>query len=106
MKGLGKEYTNTDLVRKVLRSLPPSLHTKATIIEESESLSTFSLKEFIGSLMTYEINVKRNEDDSKKKMTIALKAIKSTKSSNEDEESKDTDDEEVAMLTHQVRKFL
>ena len=95
-----------ELVRKVLRSLPPSWHTKATIIEESKNLSTLSLEKFIGSLMTYEINVKKNEDDSKKKKIIALKAMKAIKSSSEDEKYENTDDEDVAMLTHQGRKFL
>ena len=105
LKGLGREYSNAELVRKVLRSLPPSWHTKVVVIEKSKNLSTLLLKEFIGSLMTYKINVKRNEDDSKKKKTITLKAIKSTKSSSEDEEFDDTDDEDVAMLTRQVRNF-
>ena len=90
----------------MLRSLPPSWHTKATIIEESKNLATLSLEELIGSLMTYEINVKRNEDDSRKKKTIALKAMKVVKSSSEDEESENSDDEDIAMLTRQVRKFL
>ena len=76
------------------------------IIEKFKNLSTLSLEELIGSLMTYEINVKRNEDEFKKKKTIALKAMKAIMSSSEDEESENTDDEKVAMLTRQVRKFL
>ena len=106
LKGLGREYSNAELVRKVLRSLPSSWHTKATVIEESKNLATLSLEELIGSLMTYEINVKTNEDDSRKKKTIALKAMKVAKSSSEEEESKNFDDEDIAMLTCQVRKFL
>ena len=56
--------------------------------------------------MTYEINVKRNEDDSNKKKTIALKATKASKSSSDEDESKNSDDEDIAMLTCQFRKFL
>ena len=40
LKALGKEYTNMDLVRKILRSLPPAWHTKATVIEDSKNLLT------------------------------------------------------------------
>ena len=76
LKGLRKEYSNSELVRKVLRSLPPTWHTKVTVIEESKDLSTLSLEELIDSLMTYEINVQKNEDDFKKKKTIALKTSK------------------------------
>ena len=89
-----------------MRSLSPSWYIKAIVIEESKNLSTLSLEELIGSLMTYEINIKKNEEDPKKKKTIALKATKASKSSSEDEEFEDTDDKEVAMLTCQVSKFL
>ena len=43
LKALGKEYSSSELVRKVLRSLPPTWHTKATVIEESKDLSTLFL---------------------------------------------------------------
>lgn len=58
LKGLGKEYSIAELVRKVLRSLPLSWHTKAIVIEDSKDLSKLPLEEFIGSLMTYEISSK------------------------------------------------
>ena len=104
LKALGKEYSSSELVRKVLRSLPPTWHTKATVIEESKDLSTLSLEELIGSLMTYEINMKKNEDESKKKKSIALKALKISQSSSDESDSDEQDD--VAMITRQVRKFL
>ena len=105
LKRLDKEYSYTKLVRKVLWSLSTSWHTKATVIEESKNLATLSLEELIGSLMTYEINVKRNEDDTRKKKSIALKAMKAAKSLSEEEESKNFDDEDITMFTRQVRKF-
>ena len=106
LKGLGREYSNAELVRKVLRSLPSSWHTRATVIEESKNLATLSLEELIDSLMTYEINVKRNEDNTRKKKSIALKAMNDAKSSSEEEEFENSYDEDIAMLTRQVRKFL
>ena len=90
-------------MRKVLRSLPPTWHTKATVIEESKDLSTLSLEALIGSLMTYEINMQKNEDESKKKKTIALKAFKIPQSSSDESDSDEQDD--VAMITRQVRKL-
>ncbi|MQM01292.1 hypothetical protein Taro_034047 [Colocasia esculenta] len=74
LKALGKEYTNSELVRKILRSLPPTWHTKATVIEDSKNMATLSLEEQIGSLMTYELNMKRNEPEIKKGKGISLKA--------------------------------
>ena len=34
LKALGKEYSSSELVRKVLKSLPSTWHTKTTVIEE------------------------------------------------------------------------
>ena len=70
LKALDKEYSNSDLVRKVLRSLTPMWHTKVTVIEDSKKLLIISLDELIGSLMKYELNLKRNEDDRKKKQSL------------------------------------
>ena len=74
LKVLGKEYSNMDLVKKILRSLPPAWHTKATVIEDSKNLSTLTLEELIGSLMTYELNMRRAELEPKKSKGIALRA--------------------------------
>ena len=109
LKALGKEYTNAELVRKVLRSLPPAWHTKATVIEDSKNLSIMTLDELIGSLMTYEINMRRNTEEIRKKKAIALKAASSSKDSSEDEaeeSNEEEDDEDVAMFTRQIKKFL
>ncbi|MQM10984.1 hypothetical protein Taro_043885 [Colocasia esculenta] len=55
LKALGKNYIDTEIVCKILRSLPPAWHTKATIIEDSKNLSILTVEELIRSLMTYEI---------------------------------------------------
>ncbi|WP_284120945.1 hypothetical protein, partial [Klebsiella pneumoniae] len=39
LKALGRTYPDAELVRKVLRTLTPAWHTKATAIEESKDLS-------------------------------------------------------------------
>ena len=71
-------YTDIELVRKVLRSLTSAWHTKVTIIEDSKNLSTMTLDELIGSLMTYELNLKRSEEERKVK-TIGFKVEEKSK---------------------------
>ncbi|MQL75624.1 hypothetical protein Taro_007995 [Colocasia esculenta] len=115
LKGLKKEYSESDLVRKILQSLPSSWNTKATVIEDSKDLSKMKLDELIGSLMTYEINVKRKETEENPRKLISLKASKKSSSgskkdapqeSEEFESSSESEDDEMAMLTRQFKKFL
>ena len=63
-----KKYSNTKLVRKTLRSLPERFAYKVTAIEEARDVSTMKLDELIGSLQTFELNLKQN----KKEKCIAL----------------------------------
>ena len=60
LKALGKEYSNMDLVWKILWSLSLEWHTKATVIEDSKDLTTLTLDELIRSLMTYEFNMHKS----------------------------------------------
>ncbi|XP_073103323.1 uncharacterized protein [Elaeis guineensis] len=106
LKSLGKSYTNSELVRKILRSLPRTWEAKVTAIQEAKDLNTLPLEELLGSLMTHELSMKQHqEDEVKKKRTIALKSIASP-----DEETDDTEDEEqdekMALITRRFKKFL
>ncbi|RVW30914.1 hypothetical protein CK203_116408 [Vitis vinifera] len=60
----------------ILRSLPSKWHTKVTAIQEAKDVTKLTLEELIRSLMTYEINLakKQQEGEDKKKKSIALKA--------------------------------
>ena len=62
LKSLGKNDSEYELVRKIFRSLTPVWHTKATVIEESNNLSSTTIDELIGSLMTYELNLKKAKE--------------------------------------------
>ncbi|MQL86869.1 hypothetical protein Taro_019402 [Colocasia esculenta] len=115
LKGLKREYLESDLVRKILQSLPSSWNTKATVIEDSKDLSKIKLDELIGSLMTYEINVKRKETEENPRKAIALKAFNKNFSSSkkdvqqesdDNETSSDSEHDEMAMLTREFKKFL
>ncbi|KAL2504823.1 Uncharacterized protein Adt_20444 [Abeliophyllum distichum] len=54
---LGEKYSESKLVRKVLRSLPNRFHSKVTAIEESKDIDEIKIEELVGSLMTYELNL-------------------------------------------------
>ncbi|GAV59383.1 LOW QUALITY PROTEIN: UBN2 domain-containing protein, partial [Cephalotus follicularis] len=97
LKGLGKVYTNHELVSKILRCLPKSWEPKVTAIEEAD-LSTFPLEDLLGSLMTHELRMSDQARNEPKKKTIALKASK-------DEES-DEDKYEMALLTKRIIRIL
>ena len=52
LKGLGKSFSDFELVNKILRSLPKSWDPKVTAIQEAKDLRNFPLEELLGSLMT------------------------------------------------------
>ncbi|GAV80758.1 UBN2 domain-containing protein, partial [Cephalotus follicularis] len=54
LKNLGKNYSNQELVRKILRCLPRSWTPKVTTIEKAKDLSTLPLEQLLGYLMTHE----------------------------------------------------
>ena len=66
-------------MRKTLRSLPDRFAYKVTVIEEARDVSTMKLDELMGSLQTFELNLKQN----KKEKSIAFKTEKKKESSNE-----------------------
>ena len=77
LEALGNTYKESKKVMKILRSLSSKWHTKVTTIQEAKDLTKLPLENLIGSLMTYEINLpkKQQEGENKKKKSIAFKAI-------------------------------
>ena len=109
LKYLVKTYTNSDLIRKVLRSLPRLWEPKVTVIPEAKDLNTYSLDDLLGLLMTHELSMQqRSDEESKKKKTITLKAITSALSEEDSKKSKNekAEDDDMILLTHKFRKFL
>ncbi|GAV57125.1 UBN2 domain-containing protein, partial [Cephalotus follicularis] len=98
LKGLGKVYTNHELVSNILRCLPVSLEPKVTEIEEAKDLSTLTLEALLGSLMTHDLRMSDQARNEPKKKKIALKA-------STDGES-DEDKDEMALLTKETRRIL
>ena len=60
---LGKDYTQVEKVRKVLRALTSDWEKKTTAIEETNGLSTMSLENLIGNLMTHEVLLEDRKKD-------------------------------------------
>ena len=99
LHSLGKGYSQSDLVRKVLRSLIPEWEKKTTAIEEAKDLSKYSLESLIRNLTSYEVQMKEKEleeKDTPKKKTTALKTF------TDSEDSDNEEDEDLVLLT---RKF-
>ncbi|CAH9084228.1 unnamed protein product, partial [Cuscuta europaea] len=101
LSALGKDITVEDQVRKVMRSLPSAWKPKTTAIEEAKDLSTMTLEDLTGSLMTYELGLQEEQDaeNVRKERGIALKARE------EEEESGSESEDEMSMFANQFRKM-
>ena len=60
---LGKEYTQVEKVRKILCVLISDWEKKTIAIEEANDLSIMSLKNLIGNLMAYEVQLEDRKKD-------------------------------------------
>ncbi|KAI4365385.1 hypothetical protein MLD38_021374 [Melastoma candidum] len=87
---LGKNYSNAEMVRKVLRSLPMNWEAKKTAIEEAKDLTTLRLDQLMGSLLSYEEEKRSSVPQTTK--SIAFKASASTDDESDDIEA-ETDEE-------------
>ncbi|KAH9697748.1 hypothetical protein KPL71_023737 [Citrus sinensis] len=97
---LGKTFSNSEKVKKIIRSLPKEWRPKRTAIEEAKDLNTLPLDDLIGSLISYEEDLAAEKGHEEKKKSIALKASKY-----ESDGESEPDDEELAMLARRFRKF-
>ncbi|KAH9733812.1 Integrase catalytic domain-containing protein [Citrus sinensis] len=97
---LGKTFSNSEKVKKIIRSLLKEWRPKRTVIEEAKNLNTLPLNDLIGSLISYEEDLAAEKRDEEKKKSIALKASKY-----ESDGDSEPDDEELAMLARRFRKF-
>ncbi|XP_057993113.1 uncharacterized protein LOC110636475 [Hevea brasiliensis] len=115
LKALEKEFTEEELVKKVLRSLPKSWETKVTMIFDTKDFSKFTYDQLIGSLIAHEMlydKSKSNVDQEKTKRGITLKSSQEDElrktiafkaaSSNSSKSSSDADD--IAMITKRFKK--
>ncbi|KAH9669926.1 hypothetical protein KPL70_021986 [Citrus sinensis] len=97
---LGKTFSNSEKVKKIIRSLPKEWRPKRTAIEEAKDLNTLPLDDLIGSLISYEENLAAEKGHEEKKKSIALKASKY-----ESDGESEPNDEELSMLARRFKKF-
>ncbi|KAH9751297.1 hypothetical protein KPL71_014237 [Citrus sinensis] len=97
---LGKTFSNSEKVKKIIRSLPKEWRPKRTAIEEAKYLNILSIDDLIGSLISYEEDLAAERGNEEKKKNIALKASK-----HESDEESELDEEEMDMLARRFRKL-
>ena len=74
-------------------------------IQEAKDLNILPLEELLGSLMTHELSMKQyQEEEVKKKRTIALKSMAQLDEETDDTENEEQD-EEMALITRRFRNF-
>lgn len=102
-KVLGKVFSNGDLVRKILRSLPPKFNPKVTAISESHDLKALNIESLIGNLKTHEVELKiqQHEYMEPKKKGLALRSKKVETSDSEEEE-----EDEESLFVRKFKKFM
>ncbi|GAV74651.1 UBN2 domain-containing protein, partial [Cephalotus follicularis] len=104
LQALDKTYSNSELVRKILRCLRKSWMPKVTAIEEAKNLIILPLEDLLGSLMTHELSMqKKDDDEEKEKKKKKMVALKSSLIENSED---DDDNEELALITRKFKKFL
>ncbi|GAV84162.1 UBN2 domain-containing protein [Cephalotus follicularis] len=98
LQSLDKTFSNSELVRKILRCLPRSWMPKVTAIEEAKNLSILPLEDLLGSLMTYELTMQKGVKDEKKESTKKKKAMVATWDDSDESSSDEDTREQVAQL--------
>ncbi|XP_057790804.1 uncharacterized protein LOC131007909 [Salvia miltiorrhiza] len=99
---LGERIPEEKLVRKVMRALPERFDYKLTAIDEARDVSDMKLEELIGSLRTFEMNLR--PERSEKKKSIAF--VADSGNNKKDSTKFDSDDlvESLALFTKNFGK--
>ena len=107
LEGLGKRISKQDKVSKILRCLSPKWNSKTEAIEEAKNFKELPLEEIIGSLMTYEMEIARQEkemqEEEGKKKSIALKAQEDKVV---DETKINMMEDDITLITKRVQKLM
>ncbi|KAH9724855.1 hypothetical protein KPL70_007637 [Citrus sinensis] len=96
---LGKTFSNSEKLKKIIRSLPKEWRPKRTAIEEAKNLNILPIDDLIGSLISYDEDLAAKKSNEEKKKNIALKVSKY-----ESDEEGEMDEEEMDMLARRFRK--
>ncbi|MED6190597.1 hypothetical protein PIB30_107381 [Stylosanthes scabra] len=101
---LGKEFTEEEIVDKVLWSLTRKWDSKITAIEEGRNFNVLTYDQLRGNLLAYEVKYLNNRsEEEKKKKSLALKS--SNYEEDEIEEFED-EEEELAFLLKRFNRLV
>ncbi|KAM6563438.1 hypothetical protein CsatB_023436 [Cannabis sativa] len=109
---LGKTYSNSKLVRKVLGVLPRRFISKVSSIQQMRNIEELNLDELIGSLQNYELSLSRWKKTKKQKEVVKEKSDASIALIHQENKKPDLEelngitDETIALLTRNYEKFL
>ncbi|WP_168415642.1 hypothetical protein, partial [Acinetobacter indicus] len=102
LEHLGKIYSNSEKVRKVLLILPKFWEAKKTTIEKANDISIIPLEQLMSSLMSYEME--RTSQPDMRSTSVAFKAVKQPTEASDDDAEADSDDE-LAMIAKRLLRF-
>ncbi|KAH9699241.1 hypothetical protein KPL71_024267 [Citrus sinensis] len=97
---LGNTFSNSEKVKKIIRSLLKEWRPKRIAIEEAKDLNILPIDDLIGSLISYEEDMATERGNEERKKSIAFKASKY-----ESDEESELDEEEMDMLARKFRNF-
>ncbi|KZV28506.1 hypothetical protein F511_15586 [Dorcoceras hygrometricum] len=104
LNSLGKEYSNRELVLKVMRALPREWDVKTMAMRESKDLNKMELHDLFANLKAYEFELEtRSEAPSTSQPTKALAAVSAEPCSPSTSKSADQLSDDVMSLF--VKKF-
>jgi len=105
LKSFGKTFTNEEMVRKILRSLPKNKWgPKVTTIEEAQDLKRLAVDNLLAKLLAHEIHLKEDEEETQTKKGVAFKTTSEEHYSSE-EESSEEDKDSMAMTPRGLKKM-
>ncbi|KAL8502784.1 hypothetical protein ACS0TY_021775 [Phlomoides rotata] len=103
---LGKEYTNKEIVLKILRALPKKWRTKRTIIKDTKDLNKLTPSQLFSMLKAYEFDLSYDDEAEPTTPTtsksVAFKASKSE--SSKKSECRSEGQKEKGQVVQQVKE--
>ena len=105
LASLGKKIPDPDLVRKMLRILPPSWDAKKTAIEEAQDLNKLTLSQLREKLMAYESHIKTTQKAEGSTKGIAFKVKEMMQNETETDDSDDEKEEDINLLARRLNRL-
>lgn len=65
IQGLGEKIDDKVIFKKILRSLSSKFDTKVSTIKEEKDMNTLTLDEMHGTLISYEMKIRKAKNDNK-----------------------------------------